>query len=426
MALTTSQKEQQLRDVGWTPSPGDSVQAAWERTATPADQAAANASDAPAPAANAPKTASQDLSGYVAAMQASSGLSIKQLEEQKREFDANLEWQKQQWREQGLPELAIKQRAQDLEEAKFKELTDQAHFTQNLQTRQQDLTEKVQLGQLSVAQAQQQLAQEIQTGQLRVQQGQLGLDTLKTAASLSGPENWIQASNFNRGVAANAMLPGFVSDLLSGRSTATMAGVAPGAQMSAPQTLQGIAAQQGAAPVAAAVPAVAPAPQVTTQVQPQVAAPQQAGYWSVGQDGSMYFTPSGGVAASTTPEGQGYAPGTTSSMDPQHMAQFYYHATNAAGASPAATPGDVAQAFNRPPQTTQQNQTDAAAAGLQQVFAQGGRAPGPQQLEGLSDTEMKMFTGGGAALGADVPGYVRAYQNSRIGQTAIKPQLAMA
>lgn len=188
---------------------------------------------------------SGDLSGYVAAMQASSGFSIKQLEEQKREFDQTLEWQKQQWREQGLPELAIKQRAQDLEEAKFGELQRAALVSETLQTRAQDLQEKVQTGQLDIAKAKQQLDEIVQKGQLGVSQGQLGLDTLKTAASLSGPENWIQASNFARGVQGNPNLQGFVGQLLSGQSTATLGGPQAGMQMSAPLSMGGMAAGMG-------------------------------------------------------------------------------------------------------------------------------------------------------------------------------------
>src|SRR5262249_13797557 len=141
---------------------------------------------------------SPDLSAYVAAMQASSGFSIKQLEEQKREFDATLDWQKQQRQQQGLPEFAIQQRAQDLEEAKFGELQRSALVSEGLQQQAQDLQKQVQLGQLSISQAQEQLQEyvqkgqlaiaqqnqalqeKVQMGQLGVSQGQLGLDTLKT------------------------------------------------------------------------------------------------------------------------------------------------------------------------------------------------------------------------------------------------------
>lgn len=371
-----------------------------------------------------------DLSGLQAALAASSGLSIKQLDEQKREFDANLAWQQQMWQNQGLPQLAIQQRAQDLAEAQFQQTVQQAQFNQSLQTRQQNLAEQVQLGQLSIAQAQQQLADEIQHGQLAVSQGQLGLDTLKTAASLSGPQNWIQAANFNRGVAANSVLPGFVSDLLTGKSTATMGGPAPGAQMSNPLSLQGIAGQMGApgaSPTAVGnqtpnlgVPAYAYTPPAAFTAQGaavQSSVPQglPAGFTSVNQNGTTTFTPTGGTAAAST------AGASSAALDPNHMAQFYAQAVQAAGTGGNTGNPTTAQT---PTGTPQQQQTDAGANALAKIYAQGGQALGPQQLEGLTPTEQQMFTGGGAAIGADVPGYIQAYQNSRIGQKAAAPAVA--
>lgn len=452
------------------------------------------------------------LSGYVAAMAASSGFSIKQLEEQKREFDATLEWQKQQWREQGLPELAIKQRAQDLEDQKFAELQRSALVSEQLQTRAADLDEKIKTGQLSLAQAKQAFDEEMGRGQLGVSQGQLGLDTLKTAASLSGPENWIQASNFARGVQGNPNLSGFVSQLMSGQSTATMGGPQPGAQMSNPLSMGGMAAgltgqpqpgqqpqwQQGTpyapgtrdpnapqqpyqpgaaqpylqqmgpqtlptAPMAnpqwaqpGAISAdssriqqyqvqpggVQPVPmpavngtmtpeqiqqrmleaQQRFQVQPGGVQPvpmptvntgaPPAGFWTTIAGGQKVFTPSapgavGGAAA------QPAAGGTTR---PGAMPQGDQRWTGATGA-------DVARMFGRP--DTQPagwgGDTTAAQSQMRKLFAQGGQALGPQQMEGLTETERKMMEGGGAALGADVEGFKEQYARSRIGQSASKP-----
>jgi len=231
----------------------------------------------------------QDLAGYVSAMQASSGLSIKQLTETAREFDATLAQQQAMWKQQGLPQLAIQQQTAALEQSKFDELKRSAVFSENLQTTQQALQDRIQTGQLTNATAAQELANRIQSGQLAVQQdqqalatqiqtgqlalnvqteadtaanqrgtlgvaqgqlgvsqGQLGLDTLKTAASLTGPQNWIQAANFSRGVAGNSSLPGFMNQLLSGQSTAALGGPAAGAMPSAPNTLQSLASGMGA------------------------------------------------------------------------------------------------------------------------------------------------------------------------------------
>jgi hypothetical protein len=55
------------------------------------------------------------------------------------------------------------------------------------------------------------------------------------------------------------------------------------------------------------------------------------------------------------------------------------------------------------------------------VYAAGGQALGPQQLEGLTPTELSMFQGGGSDVGADVPGFMAQYQRSRIGQSAAQP-----
>jgi hypothetical protein len=190
-----------------------------------------------------PGVSSNDLSAIRAGLQASSGLSIKQLDEQMREFDAQLEWQKQMWQQQGLPQLAIQQRAADLEQAKFEQLAAQATrqqgFTEEIGRRQAALAEKAQADANAVAQGQLGVAQ----GQLGLGQSQLGLDTLKTAATLTGPSDWLRATAFSRGVASDANLPEFVRRLMTGQSTAVMGGPQPGATPSAPLTLGGLAGQ---------------------------------------------------------------------------------------------------------------------------------------------------------------------------------------
>jgi hypothetical protein len=118
------------------------------------------------------------------------------------------------------------------------------------------------------------------------------------------------------------------------------------------------------------------------------------------------------------------------------MGQFYANAVQAAntggsaGTDPnrIATPADVSAAFGQTSSTgtAQQNQTDASAAALQKLYSQGGQSLGPQALESLTPTESQMLQGGGAAIGADVPGYLAAYQQSRIGQTTAKPAMAGA
>ena len=67
------------------------------------------------------------------------------------------------------------------------------------------------------------------------------------------------------------------------------------------------------------------------------------------------------------------------------------------------------------------NDVDAAAAKLREVYSKGGASFGPQQLEGLTPTELEMFKGGGGAVGADVPGFLAQYERSRIGQQSAMP-----
>jgi hypothetical protein len=477
----------------------------------PGGQAGAPAGNTAAPAT--PTAAgSPDLSSYVAAMQASSGITIKQLDEQKREFDATLAEKEQEFQQQGLPQLAINKQLADLEQAKLDQLTQAAVFSQNLQTAQlalddrirsgtlsvaqaqQDLADRIQSGQLKVSQDQQALAREIQTGQLAVSQGQLGLDTLKTAASLSGPANWIQAANFARGVSANTVLPGFVSNLLSGQATGMGAPTASGATPSVPATLQTLAAPMGVAtqPQTAAttqymqqapgaVPTTAPSvAQIGTPDKSGVPAATAAALPAYAQTQAQYMAQTPGAFPTTSPSvaqigtpnksgftthtaaGDVYTPSATeqaaagsatsdsTGLDAAHMANFYANAVKSANTggstSPTgevvtpqssssdpnayATAADVAAAFGRPAPAAPAaggDQNAQSQAALSKLFSQGGQSLGPQALEGLSPTETQIMQGGGAALGYDVPGYVSAYQNSRIGQKSAAPaSVAMA
>lgn len=197
MALTDAQKEAQLRAVGWTPSPGDSVSAAWARTATPADQAAANdqGDGQTGIGQRSPGFTPQDFKDAVTQAvtpfsQQTSGVTAAELAEKKRQFDATLEWTKQMWANQGLPELQIRQQAQALAQQEFE-------------------------------------------AQHAIAQSNLGLDYLKTAASLGGPADYFQQSNFLRGASANPAVPAFLSALQN--NTGLAAFNAPGAAINAPQ-----------------------------------------------------------------------------------------------------------------------------------------------------------------------------------------------
>src|SRR5437870_520311 len=73
-------------------------------------------------------------------------------------------------------------------------------------------------------------------------QTQLGLATRKTAATLTGPAEWIRATNYARGV-QQTNLPDFINRLLTGQGTAALGGPAPGTSMSSPQSMINLANQ---------------------------------------------------------------------------------------------------------------------------------------------------------------------------------------
>ena len=139
-----------------------------------------------------------------------------ELDERKRQFDQNLTWTKQMWEQQGLPQLVIQQKASQLAQDEF-------NFQQQMSQRQQALAEVTGIGGLGL------------------QQQQTALDALKTAASLGGPENFIQAANYARGV-QQTQVPAFMQNLVSGVGAPAATG---GIGLSAPQTFGGIAARLG-------------------------------------------------------------------------------------------------------------------------------------------------------------------------------------
>jgi hypothetical protein len=441
----TVANRQEAEDRGWTPSMGT--------FGVKSDPNAGdnNNNNNPSPG---PANPYGDLGKISAGFAASAGMTQKQLDEQIRQFDQTLEWQKQQWRDKGLPELAISQRAQQLEEDKFKELSGQAHrqqdWVEQIGTRQAALAEKSQADANAIEQGKLGVSQ----GQLGVSQGNLGLDTLKTAASLSGPADWIKATNFNRGV-SNSNLPGFINQLLSGQSTATLGGPQAGAQMSAPLTMgslaQGLGAMGQMPGQAQGTPAPSPYYQAQAGQQQQAGAPQAPNQFMEAQNAYNQYRQQTGQAPlaganeqmpQMTPEQmqQKYA-GAQQTMQPAQymegaMGQTGQYQPGAGGAT-EQMPGAGGNMQDRwsalRQQVGQQNaQLDAwkqsgyggAAApqdpqqALRDVYSRGGQALGPQQLEGLTSTEMSMFQGGGGSVGADVPGFMEQYKRSRIGQSA--------
>lgn len=192
--------------------------------------------------------------------QATSGVTAAQLAEQKRQFDATLEWQKQMWANQGMPQLEIQQRAQALAE---KAQADQQAIAQgNLALSQkQQAAQESQFGQTFGLQQQQEAFNEA------MGRSNLGLDYLKTAASMGGPADVFQSDDFIRGAQSagapafltalrnNTALPAFgatsgaaptplTADSLTGRM---MNGAGPDSHAAALNSIGGIAQAGGAA-----------------------------------------------------------------------------------------------------------------------------------------------------------------------------------
>jgi hypothetical protein len=225
---TVAQMEAELRAVGWggpaggVPIGPGSIANAYAQTAggsvteMPGQTYGAAAQNQPA--TTVPQTAATgtSLADLARAFGLGGTMTQAELDERKRQFDASLEWTKQMWAQQGLPELVIQQKAAQLQQDEFA-------FQSGMAQRQQALAEVTGLGGLGL------------------QQQQAALDALKTAASLGGPSNWIQAANYARGV-QQTQVPEFMRNLLTNTGApAAMGGVG----LSAPQTFGGIAAQLG-------------------------------------------------------------------------------------------------------------------------------------------------------------------------------------
>jgi hypothetical protein len=159
-------------------------------------------------------------------------MSAAELAERKRQFDQTLEWSKQMWQNQGLPQLVIAQRAQQMQQEEFQ-------FQMQMAQKNLALSEAGVTGLYNGAPTE--AAREFNAQNTLAQQN-LAADVLKTQASLSGPANWVQAANYARGL-QQTNIPAFMNSLLTGAPT-TATGV--GAGLSAPLTLSGLAAQAGA------------------------------------------------------------------------------------------------------------------------------------------------------------------------------------
>ena len=193
MALTQKQIQDQVLAAGYNgPLTDAAIQAAFARTATPADFAASGLPQSllgaqPVPL---PSRSSSGSSGFNADALTSnitqalapfaaqtSGVTQAELAEKKREFDATLAQQQRMWEQQGVPQLEIQRRSQALAE--------QEHADQ-------------------MALAQQ---------NIELQRANLGLSYLTQASQMSGPADYFQLSDFLRGAQQRGDVPLFLKAL---------------------------------------------------------------------------------------------------------------------------------------------------------------------------------------------------------------------
>lgn len=352
--------------------------------------------------------------------QNTSGFAIKDLEERKRQFDQQLDFERQRLERLGLPELAIQQQLANLQEQEFQ-------FERAMALSNQ------------------------------------GLDLLKFGATLRGPEDYFQSSDFMRGARERADVPLFLQQLQGNTGIQVMPG--PGGEAPVPLTIQSLGGEATGtgggppAPVGAPAPAAAPtynenaarqfynqaailqganltdeqirrftsnpAEDARSRVRQMVqasgdpsfdAALRQYGPPQPGESFDQYYNR---VANRAGPSGF--------DMTRQARIQALYHGLQAAPApasalAPAPAPAAPAPVLTAPTPTARRDRnTDAALATIDRLFRSGANKLGPQSLEALSSDELALLQSGGDYLGYSVPAFLEGYNRSRIGQRAAQP-----
>jgi hypothetical protein len=257
---TLQQMQQELANVGYGgPTDSASILSTYGRTSGQAVQPIMSGAPGTATSAAPGATATApDYSGALAQFAAqTSGVTQAQLAQQKAEFDAQLQFARDQMTQLGIPQLQINQALAALQQKAFDLQVGQAmgtyqgqpteaakEFQATLaqQMSQFEQTFGLQQGQLSgVYQgAPTEAAKEFQQN-LALQQGQLGQQYLATAAQLQGPQNTFQLSNYLRGAQGNPNVPTYLQNLANNTGMATFQG--PGTTPPTANTVGGLAQQ---------------------------------------------------------------------------------------------------------------------------------------------------------------------------------------
>jgi hypothetical protein len=212
---------------------------------------------------------SSGLSGLAQFAAQTSGVTDKQLAQQKAEFDAQLQFAQQQMQQLGIPQLQINQYVAALQQQQFisqlaqVQAQETGYWVQpNLPTLSPTGGANQPQATLGAGQGVQTLAGQLQQAQLSgmyqgapteaarefnaqnaLAQGQLGQQYLATAAQLQGPQNTFQLSNYLRGAQGNPNVPAYLQAL--SQNIGMPAFQATGSTAPTPASAAGLAGQLG-------------------------------------------------------------------------------------------------------------------------------------------------------------------------------------
>ena len=414
-----------------------------------------------------PSTAIPGYSGDLAGLQqfaaATSGVTDKQLAQQKSEFDAQLAFAQQQMQQLGIPQLQINQFLANLQQQQFQS---QLTLAQQAQEYNQAATTASLTGWFTPPSAVPSVQQWTGGGGLPGTPGALpGAGGTTTAAAATpqitapGSMTWDQLSNMMRSAAGSnyndAAKQLAFSMRASGGQQWPNSGSMP-LNLSPAQMNQIIALGTGnqfgsygaltgqtpaapaAAPTAAAAPTTAAPAAPATPAQPQMTEAQRE------------FLANLGLAQGQL--GQQYLSTAAQLQGPQNTFQLSNYLRGAQGnpnvpvylqslANNLGMPAFQATGTTAPTTQTaaglagQLGGTQSATPGwdynqtlgtIQNIMSRGAQSLGPGALERLTPDELAAFGSGIGAAGGSLPSFMQQYQQSRVAQQAPVAQTALA
>ena len=375
---TLQQMQQELQSVGYGgPTDSASILSTYGRTTGQSVQPIMNTTPggtAPVNAAGQPITSggltTDDLSKFFAQ---TSGVTAAQLAQQKAEFDAQLQFARDQMTQLGIPQLQVNQYLAALQQQQF--------ITQLAQVQAQEtgFYQAPNLPALSMTGGANQPQATLGTGQ-----GQMTLAAQAQAQQLA--QAWAQLYGYAPQFGANGQ------PIAPGQNAQTLAAQAQAAQLSGlyngvpTETAREFNANLGQQYLATA--AQLQGPQNTFQLSNYLRGAQgnqavPTYLQSLGNAVNMPAFQGAGSVAPTTQSAAGLA--------------------GQLGGSTSATPGwDYSQTLGA----------------IQNIMSRGAQSLQPGALEGLTSDELQALGSGLGQLGGSLPAFLQAYQQSRIGQSA--------